>query len=593
MSTIEPEQSWGVPPVARPRWQVYFKTGALPSRGPVQRGRAARTRAGPLHGRRLHRRRPLAGLRRSRRSKASRARLLGAATVSLLTTPSVPAAGAPEGLLVLHHGRGTDEQDLLRLADMLDPRAAAARRHTARAADRARLARLPLVPRAARRLPGPRDLRGRAGAAGGAPRRALGAHRADAPAQTVLGGFSMGCVMSYATGLDAAAPAARRDPRLLRVHPDRARAGSRTSPTARGLPVLIAHGRAGPGDLGRVRRATRPRGCRRAGSPSTTASSTAGTGSTRTTSSVPRRFAGPRRSQRRRAHKVGGGEERSTCRSQRTAVNRGRGAPARARRRRGLRRHRDRDRAAPSRHRGRHDPRARERPRRHLVLQHLPGRGLRRAEPPLLVLLRPAARLVAAVLAPAGDPRLPARGRDRASAWTASCAPARPSPPAAGTRRRATWTVETSEGERHEADAIVLATGQLHQPHVPLIQGAGEFAGHTFHSSSWDHDYDLRGQARRRDRHRRERRAVRARDRAARSRQMTVFQRTGNWFLPRKNRPYPALAAHGLRNGAAAAGVAAPLRVRVQRIADADDPPPAHVRAASAPRARRPSCARS
>jgi Beta-lactamase enzyme family len=33
MSTIEPEQSWGFPPVARPRWQVYFKTGALPSRG--------------------------------------------------------------------------------------------------------------------------------------------------------------------------------------------------------------------------------------------------------------------------------------------------------------------------------------------------------------------------------------------------------------------------------------------------------------------------------------------------------------------------------------------------------------------------------
>jgi hypothetical protein len=33
MSTIEPEQSWGVPPVARPRWQVFFKTGALPSEG--------------------------------------------------------------------------------------------------------------------------------------------------------------------------------------------------------------------------------------------------------------------------------------------------------------------------------------------------------------------------------------------------------------------------------------------------------------------------------------------------------------------------------------------------------------------------------
>ena len=32
-----------------------------------------------------------------------------------------PAAGRPAGLLVLHHGRGTDEHDLLPLADVLDP----------------------------------------------------------------------------------------------------------------------------------------------------------------------------------------------------------------------------------------------------------------------------------------------------------------------------------------------------------------------------------------------------------------------------------------------------------------------------------------
>src|SRR5215213_9117202 len=31
------------------------------------------------------------------------------------------AGGDPEGLLVLHHGRGTDERDLLGLADLLDP----------------------------------------------------------------------------------------------------------------------------------------------------------------------------------------------------------------------------------------------------------------------------------------------------------------------------------------------------------------------------------------------------------------------------------------------------------------------------------------
>ncbi len=33
LAGIEPSQSWGIPPVARPRWQVFFKTGALPSEG--------------------------------------------------------------------------------------------------------------------------------------------------------------------------------------------------------------------------------------------------------------------------------------------------------------------------------------------------------------------------------------------------------------------------------------------------------------------------------------------------------------------------------------------------------------------------------
>src|SRR5207302_6293203 len=27
---VEASQSWGIPPVARPRWRVYFKTGWLP-----------------------------------------------------------------------------------------------------------------------------------------------------------------------------------------------------------------------------------------------------------------------------------------------------------------------------------------------------------------------------------------------------------------------------------------------------------------------------------------------------------------------------------------------------------------------------------
>ena len=38
-----------------------------------------------------------------------------------LTFRERPAAGQTQGLVVLHHGRGADEHDLLSLADVLDP----------------------------------------------------------------------------------------------------------------------------------------------------------------------------------------------------------------------------------------------------------------------------------------------------------------------------------------------------------------------------------------------------------------------------------------------------------------------------------------
>ena len=41
--------------------------------------------------------------------------------MSDLTFRERPADGDPEGLLVLHHGRGADEHDLLSLGDVLDP----------------------------------------------------------------------------------------------------------------------------------------------------------------------------------------------------------------------------------------------------------------------------------------------------------------------------------------------------------------------------------------------------------------------------------------------------------------------------------------
>src|SRR6476469_2187704 len=39
------------------------------------------------------------------------------------------------------------------------------------------------------------------------------------------------------------------------------------------------------------------------------------------------------------------------------------------------------------------------------------------------------------------------------------------------------WTVETEEGATYEGDALILATGQLHQPARQRIEGAETFAG--------------------------------------------------------------------------------------------------------------------
>lgn len=116
------------------------------------------------------------------------------------------ASGEPEGLLVLHHGRGTDERDLLGLADLLDP-------------DR----RLRVVtPRAPLTLPGSpgyhwyvvprvgfpdRETFEAARAALAELHDGLGEESGVGPERTVLAGFSMGAVMSYAMGLGAERPA--------------------------------------------------------------------------------------------------------------------------------------------------------------------------------------------------------------------------------------------------------------------------------------------------------------------------------------------------------------------------------------------------
>jgi phospholipase/carboxylesterase len=116
-----------------------------------------------------------------------------------------PAAADPSGLLVLHHGRGTDERDLIGLADALDPEGAL---HV-------------VTPRAPLTLPGSpgfhwyvvprvgypdRDTFHAARAALARLHDSLWQRTRVEPARTVLGGFSMGAVMSYAMALGADRP---------------------------------------------------------------------------------------------------------------------------------------------------------------------------------------------------------------------------------------------------------------------------------------------------------------------------------------------------------------------------------------------------
>ncbi len=84
--------------------------------------------------------------------------------------------------------------------------------------------------------------------------------------------------------------------------------------------------------------------------------------------------------------------------------------------------------------------------------------------------------------------------------------------------KRALWTahLRKADGTKDSVtvNAVITAVGQLREPKLPDIKGVGSFKGPAFHSARWDHGVDLEGQARGRDRHRRQRLPVRPRDRA-------------------------------------------------------------------------------
>lgn len=55
------------------------------------------------------------------------------------------------------------------------------------------------------------------------------------------------------------------------------------------------------------------------------------------------------------------------------------------------------------------------------------------------------------------------------------------------------WHLETKSGHHDDVDVVIAATGVLHHPRIPEIDGLETFAGRAFHSSRWDHDARIDG----------------------------------------------------------------------------------------------------
>ncbi len=100
------------------------------------------------------------------------------------------------------------------------------------------------------------------------------------------------------------------------------------------------------------------------------------------------------------------------------------------------------------------------------------------------------------------------------------------------------WHVQTRSGAEFVAQFVVSGVGALHIPNVPTLPGIESFAGETFHSASWNHDYDLRGK----------RVAVVGTGASAiqfvpriagQVRQLHLYQRTAPWIMPKPDHPMP------------------------------------------------------
>ena len=105
---------------------------------------------------------------------------------------------------------------------------------------------------------------------------------------------------------------------------------------------------------------------------------------------------------------------------------------------------------------------------------------------------------------------------------------------------KALWTLDLKDGSQVVCQHWVLASGPLHVPQIPNFPGLDRFKGKVFHSSQWDHDYDLTGK-----------KVVSVGTGASAIQyvpqiapeveRLTVVQRTPGWIIPRDERTYSKL----------------------------------------------------
>lgn len=109
------------------------------------------------------------------------------------------------------------------------------------------------------------------------------------------------------------------------------------------------------------------------------------------------------------------------------------------------------------------------------------------------------------------------------------------------------WHLTFTNGKEVAADIVIAATGVLHHPAYPDIEGLDTFAGDAFHTARWDHSVDLAGKR------------VGIIGTGSTAAQvissiagevghLSVFQRTAQWVIPVANDPIPDEKKEHLRS---------------------------------------------